>query len=109
MAEYIEREALIRAARQDKAIGLCIADIVDVQNLINDQPAADVVEVRHGEWVSELVGEMVGDDLDGGMKMIKYTCSLCGFRHRLYVPWRLTWKYCPNCGAKMDGKGNDDV
>ena len=43
--EYIEREALMRDARQNKAIGLCIADIVDVQRLVYDQPTADVVEV----------------------------------------------------------------
>ena len=100
MAEYIEREALI--AEYDRVHK---GEAGGARKLMVDAPTADVVEVRHGEWIAELVGEMVGDDFDGGAKMIKHTCSLCGFRHRLHVPWRLTWKHCPNCGAKMDGKG----
>ena len=55
------------------------------------KPAADLVEVRHGEW-----------------KPVKYTeaplyyCSECiGSAYKQH-------RYCPNCGAKMDGKGEDE-
>ena len=68
---------------------------------LKEAPAADVVEVRHGEWVKDRA-------------TIK--CSCCGFgmfqdgyffmdgecfstNNDKYTP-----NYCPNCGAKMDGK-----
>ena len=53
-------------------------------------PTADAVEVVHGHWCWE-----------GKFK----ACSQCGS----YIEWDETlganfWKYCPHCGAKMDGK-----
>jgi NADH pyrophosphatase NudC (nudix superfamily) len=59
------------------------------EQLISSAPAADVVPVVHGEWCWE-----------GKFK----ACSKCGS----YVEWNETlganfWKYCPYCGAKMDG------
>ena len=55
---------------------------------------ADVVEVVHGKWIDP-------EDDDGGTT---WHCSKCG------IPAKTTWgipygNYCPNCGAKMDGKG----
>lgn len=54
-------------------------------------PDADVEEVRHGRWIIE----------------DKYTdyrterCSACGFAaNRAYV--QDIWRYCPNCGARME-------
>ena len=49
--------------------------------------AADVVEVRHGEW------KKLYD------KAPRYVCTACNhlFNNKEY-------KYCPNCGAKMDGE-----
>lgn len=61
-------------------------------------PAADVVEVRHGRWT-----------WDGGEDM-HYYCSLC--HHNAYGNTGEVldgeYKYCPSCGARMDG-GQDDV
>jgi hypothetical protein len=56
-------------------------------------PTADVVEVRHGEWVEQI--------RDYGKYLVTegYKCSICGFE--------LTdndYKYCHDCGAKMDGE-----
>lgn len=58
---------------------------------IHQQPAADVVEVRHGRWIK--------------CKTILdiFKCSCCCdkfFDSEKY-------KYCPNCGAKMDGDINN--
>ena len=70
--------------------------------LMNDHrsinPTADVVEVRHGEWMKSK------DDF--------YVCSECGtccqytpyFDHIEY--WEC--RYCQHCGAKMDGKGEGE-
>lgn len=48
-------------------------------------PAADVVEVVHGHW--ELIPN---HDVLG-------FCSVCK-----YKPAFVSYKYCPNCGSKMD-------
>ena len=55
---------------------------------INDQPTADVEEVRHGEWIETYRG------LCPREKVI--VCSLCGRVEEQKEP------YC-NCGAKMNG------
>ena len=61
--------------------------------MIDSVPAADVVEVRHRKWV-----------WDGGEDM-HYYCSLC--HHNAYGNTGEIldgeYKYCPSCGAKMDG------
>ena len=56
-------------------------------------PTVDAVEVVHAHWCWE-----------GKFK----ACSKCGS----YVEWDETlganfWNFCPFCGAKMDGDGND--
>ena len=53
-------------------------------------PSADVQEVKHAKWIR----------LGGG----DWCCSCCGFVRHTEGSWkRPTEKYCPNCGAKMDG------
>ena len=61
---------------------------------VSDTPAADVAPVVHGVWVC--VNKI--DPISG------YRCSKC----RRIVGFDLT-PYCPNCGAKMDGKDGDDA
>ena len=61
---------------------------------INDIPSVDAVEAVHGRWISkECKPHLI------------YKCSECG------DVWSygaiIQMKYCPNCGAKMDGDGND--
>lgn len=57
--------------------------------MIDSVPAADVVEVRHGRLLNpNPYGE----------------CSLCGY----LMDIRDGYKYCPSCGAKMDG-GQENV
>jgi hypothetical protein len=47
-------------------------------------PSADVVEVVHGEWIQ--------------MNGHRY-CNVCGHKDSPILT-----KYCPNCGARMDGE-----
>ena len=65
----------------------------DVRKALQMTPAADVQEVRHGRWIS--------NDL-GGYKWAYY-CSECGWVDG--YPFNDRHKYCPHCGAKMDGGG----
>lgn len=81
MAEYIERESLIEAAKHNSPICLCMADFLDVKMLIENAPAADVAPVVHGRWIRQ------------GHNSI---CSECGAYAAPHV------KFCPDCGAMMD-------
>ena len=96
MAEYIEREALMRRIKEihcaecDSYHGVrCRACWVDdTLDYIDSEPVADVAEVRHGEW--EIV---VGSN--GKEYMV---CTCC----RVSQDLTGVFTYCPNCGAKMD-------
>ena len=67
-------------------------------------PTADVVEVRHGRWIkhkpdSEYIKGLhqLGIAKGMGENSIYWTCSECEHWGVLH------YKYCPNCGARMDG------
>lgn len=88
MAEYIEREALLEKAQNERIrLGY---DIVSVRD-IGAMPAADVAPVRHGKIIETIE--------DGHMKR---TFSCCGTDFTQMTCW-MTPNYCPNCGARMDG------
>jgi predicted RNA-binding Zn-ribbon protein involved in translation (DUF1610 family) len=63
---------------------------MDFCGWLDDAPTVDAVSVVHGRW----------KDKDGGIA----TCSVCGDR---WGVWSVM-KYCPNCGARMDGKDDDN-
>ena len=60
---------------------------------IVDAPTADVVEVVHGRWID---------------KEEYAVCTECGgqsgTQYNGVEPIPLMTQFCPNCGAKMDGK-----
>lgn len=97
MAEYIRRyEAMKlcmkyseRCFESNDAKGQDVAD-----NLLSDVcriPTADVAEVKHGEW-----------EVNVGMNYNKERiCPIC--KKKIESNY---WNNCPNCGAKMDGKGD---
>lgn len=87
MAEYISKTDAIHVSRYAAKTGK------DVAGYIEHLPAADVVEVVHGEWI---VDRAFGNDVMSGEQMV--ICSVCGKG----IFWGKQ-KYCPNCGAKMDG------
>lgn len=59
-------------------------------------PAADVIEVVHGEWK---------DDVFINNRFPSVRCSECNIRFcDIISNHRCMWYYCPNCGAKMDGR-----
>ena len=62
-------------------------------NEIKRLPAEDVIPVVHGYWE-----RMPSNGIGGTGK-----CSQCGKSIYGYM----TMKYCPNCGARMDGDDNE--
>lgn len=76
----------------------------NIVQLMKDAPEADVVEVRHGRWIkhkpdSEYIKGLhqLGIAKGMGENSIYWTCSECEHWGVLH------YKYCPNCGARMDG------
>ena len=71
-----------------------------VQEMLDEVPAVDAVEVVHGRW--EYVAKT--KDAKSG-----YSCSACfgPVWHAPDVPQ--AFLYCPNYGAKMDGGKADET
>ena len=101
MAEYIEREALINSFRSCGAS----KDLIDsIVYRINLQEAADVAPVSHGRWVDKPL-----------IKSFKHTnipvveCSACGIDFcDIINNHYFMYKYCPNCGAKMEKRSANE-
>ena len=62
---------------------------------IEEIPAVDAVEVRHGRWIQK-----EDKDWAGGGKTL---CSKCkyGYSWKMYFEPE-NFNFCPNCGAKME-------
>ena len=86
MSKYIEAEAAIKILRGALSHE---EDANDAESIIRSMPAADVVEVRHGEWVRAI------NQKHSAKWSSKVACSVC--RHQGYE----RYNYCPNCGADM--------
>ena len=85
MAEFIKREAVIDLiTRRYENPEICTQEI-------NSIPAADVAPVVHGRIVGSL---------EDGRYRRRFSC--CGEDATMITQW--AWpKYCPSCGAKIDG------
>ena len=105
MSEYIERETALKHKHVmcgsdwggDYSVeAILVEDIARI-------PAADVAPVVHGRWREDT------DPADGDLR-----CTHCGAAWPKCVQkqieeqgiWTLQtlFKYCPNCGAKMDAE-----
>lgn len=97
MKEYIEKEKLFDCLDIKNALGGHYGISLTAINAI---PAADVVEVRTGRWILNTVRD------EWQQFHSDPECSECGF-HPYYYHDHSVMKYCPNCGAKMDGGADD--
>lgn len=86
MTEYINREAAIRALLNDAPEQVSYSR-EDAADCIRYMDAVDVAPVVHGRW-------LYGDYYDIGD-----VCSECDWDSQMTHP---SYRYCPNCGAKMD-------
>lgn len=91
--DLISRKALIAAIKTNSPTFYDGQDIADWQaKCINEAPAVDAEPVRYGEWSDYRI-----NGYDGLHPIYETQCSLCGG----YA--RFTYRYCPHCGARMDG------
>lgn len=97
MPRYID--AVTAAETIEIEMGIPLSDLVDCFACM---PTADVEPVKHGHWIYNQNGH------DWGLGA--WECSLCHSVNnnltcdRRFSPYVYVGsKYCPNCGAKMDG------
>lgn len=110
MAEYIERAAAenlfyIVDPENDGSDGGTIIlmpgtyNSAEIEAMLENLPTADVAPVVHGEWYQCFE--------DWRQQQEGNKCSVCGFEY--YGTGMLRFRYCPNCGAKMDGGGDNET
>lgn len=87
MTEYIERDVVLshkwKVRSYDPSDPDPVTEVVSVSSIMQI-PAADVVEVRYGWWITR-------------HKWDYFVCSCCSHETNNAT------NYCPKCGAKMDG------
>lgn len=86
---YIDKKTAIEKVIE--ALNPSAIKAIQAKTAIEKIPNADVVEVKHGKWIT----------LEAEIGL--YSCSLCG--HKIL---RAECNYCPNCGAKMDGGSEEN-
>ena len=90
MAEYIKRDVVMKEIMAIKWMDGHDGDMA--MAIAASAPAADVAPVVHGRIVGSL---------EDGRYRRRFSC--CGEDATMITQW--AWpKYCPNCGAKMDGE-----
>lgn len=97
MAEHIERDKLLYEFREIMP-DIGVNELADkLYNVALDLPAADVAEVKRGKWVKPHWRNSVSCA----------NCSICGAEayHYDFHGVQKTYRYCPNCGAKMGAEG----
>lgn len=100
MAKYIDAEKLIAA--------MADGDLLDKRDVAEwaNHNAEDVAPVAHGEWLN----------FYGNFETAE--CSICSEQFditygeesssELFAEFKKAYRYCPSCGAKMDGETDDD-
>lgn len=71
-------------------------------------PAVDAVEVRHAHWNKRV-------DNSGKFRYVEWYCTSCRAKVQTgqprfagsYIEHEPKYKYCPFCGARMDGRRED--
>lgn len=109
MAEYIEREALLKKAIKEQRFVFRTEDMMnaefvmqtcykDLADVVRSIPAADVAPVAHGNWIS-------WEEADNFIPSARrHECSVCHDAAQVLVNGlELLSDYCPCCGARMDG------
>lgn len=83
-----DRDAAIKFGYKADGVGKAL-------EIVNKAPTADVEPVKHGHWIDGFP-----ENYERGITA-QFNCSVCG--RRAGISKVRTYKYCPKCGARMDG------
>lgn len=107
MAKYIDADKLIQAlCNTQKTWGSRLGTSWwshsvklkdNMVRCIKEQPTADVVEVKHGEWIPVVVynDTCIATCSNCRRQIVERECNATAFK--------LENEFCRKCGAKMDG------
>lgn len=109
MSDLISRSAMLEAVdERERTARKYVPDIQDdelrptlksIREFVRNRPGVDAEPVRHGRWIQVIAVPSY------------HYCSYCKSTHKMTMSCNkyVLLKYCPNCGAKMDGEDNRDV
>ena len=116
MSRYIDADEALRMMRNSQQDNPCESPYKGIWHTAHEsciscvdaQPTADVVEVRHGEWID--VQRPYTTSLGAEGKSPYRLCSKCKWEYPVVTVGQHLKKYtyCPNCGAKMDGERSEN-
>ena len=84
-------DELIKRQYSEQTMGIVASYYPQMRAVLANAPTVDAVEVVHGRWI----------DVALRYTEVKEECSVCHGVVRVHG-----FRFCPNCGAKMDGDGN---
>ena len=88
-AKLLEYLAAIKPDEYVSAYGEAAVDVINhVEEYVNEMPTIESEPVRHGEW--QEIGGYEPENQG-------FACSVCDFATTLKS------RFCPHCGARMDG------
>lgn len=99
---YIIRPSIVKPpegeyiSKKEAVDALCFDYAYAAAEIIKKMPGIDAAPVVHGRWIKDNDSFQI----NARCCYFDHTCSECGkiISDRYEFP-----KYCPNCGAKMDG------
>lgn len=89
--KLIDKDAILEAMEREWST---FTDIDDFYYLVKNFHSIDMEPMKHGQW--EYNGEST-------FLRAHYRCSVCGSLRYEHYAWNY-FKFCPECGAKMDGE-----
>ena len=95
--DLISRKALLERIKEDAPWWWQNFHSFLIVDMIKDAPGCGVEPVRHGKW-----GDYQINGYDGLHPIYEVPCRLCN----KYA--RFKYRFCPHCGAKMDGGTKTD-
>ena len=106
MPRYIDADALIISLAKDRS-ALVNNHVPHGELHRIDETIWKVVEAPAADVVPVVRGELARMDETQALLSVEWKCSQCG--QEICIDGILTaigagWKYCPSCGARMDGE-----
>lgn len=87
--------SIMREPKMTKDIEHIVRACIMTTEIINDAPTIEAEPVKHGRWIKKLT-------------YVYCSCCQISWTKSFTESLRRTYKYCPNCGARMDGGVEND-